>query len=445
MANTIKIKRGLSSGLSSLTLQEGEPAITTDTKKLYIGNSDGSKIEIGQQGPRGTKWWVGDFYSEMFTDALDGDLLLNTSDISPGEVLQFYDGTWNPVANIRGPQGEKGEKGNPGDMAPVGSIYLWGSNTIPEGYLLCNGQAISRTEYSDLFAILGTSYGSGDGSSTFNLPDYRDKFALGAGGDVDLAEIGGEKEVTLTIDEMPAHTHPVKDRVYNVQFGRNDGGNGSRNPIGGTGLSHGVVEASSVGGGQAHNNMPPFIAMNFIIKAIPTQVVEGQVINSMESNSEVDAPSIKAVNDAIENNVVGKHIQLTKDNRTDQAIAQATITKINWQNQDFNTTNGILVKDGDYVKCTSGTHRVLVNAVLQSVYDRSPDFNSATYVYIRRLNASGSVQEVKTTSSLNNPEISVICSIQEGDSLFIETYMSNRTGRITKSNVWNTFSVIMLD
>lgn len=299
MANTIKIKRGLSSGLSSLTLQEGEPAITTDTKKLYIGNSDGSKIEIGQQGPRGTKWWVGDFYSEMFTDALDGDLLLNTSDISPGEVLQFYDGTWNPVANIRGPQGEKGEKGNPGDMAPVGSIYLWGSNTIPEGYLLCNGQAISRTEYSDLFAILGTSYGSGDGSSTFNLPDYRDKFALGAGGDVDLAEIGGEKEVTLTIDEMPAHTHPVKDRVYNVQFGRNDGGNGSRNPIGGTGLSHGVVEASSVGGGQAHNNMPPFIAMNFIIKAIPTQVVEGQVINSMESNSEVDAPSIKAVNDVI--------------------------------------------------------------------------------------------------------------------------------------------------
>ena len=111
MANTIKIKRGLSSGLSSLTLQEGEPAITTDTKKLYIGNSDGSKIEIGQQGPRGTKWWVGDFYSEMFTDALDGDLLLNTSEMSPGEVLQFYDGMWSPVTNIRGPQGEKGPSG----------------------------------------------------------------------------------------------------------------------------------------------------------------------------------------------------------------------------------------------------------------------------------------------------------------------------------------------
>lgn len=119
MANTIKIKRGLSSGLSSLTLQEGEPAITTDTKKLYIGNSDGSKIEIGQQGPRGTKWWVGDFYSEMFTDALDGDLLLNTSDMSPGEVLQFYDGTWSPVANIKGPQGEKGPSG---EGVPAGGI-----------------------------------------------------------------------------------------------------------------------------------------------------------------------------------------------------------------------------------------------------------------------------------------------------------------------------------
>lgn len=444
MANTIKIKRGLSSGLSSLTLQEGEPAITTDTKKLYIGNSDGSKIEIGQQGPRGTKWWVGDFYSEMFDDALDGDLLLNTSKMSPGEVLQFYDGTWSPVANIKGPQGEKGDKGNPGDMAPVGSIYLWGSNTIPEGYLLCNGQAISRTEYSDLFAILGTSYGSGDGSSTFNLPDFRSNVPIGVdNNDNNINTLGkeyGEKTHTLTANEIPPHNHSL------TAHGSDGTGNMVSQSIGNGGSR--VVASwviGNTGGGQAHNNMQPSIAMNFIIKAIPTQVVEGQVINSMESNSEVDAPSVKAVNDAIENNVVGKHIQLTKDGQTDQAIAQTTITKVNWQKQDFNTTNGILVKDGDYVKCTSGTHRVLVNAVLQSVYNSSPDFNSATYVYIRRLNASGSVQEVKTTSSLNNPEISVICSIQEGDSLFIETYMSNRTGRITKSNVWNTFSVIMLD
>ena len=123
MANVIKIKRGNSANLDSLTLQEGELATTTDTRKLYIGNADGTKTELGQQGPqgvRGTKWWVGDFYSQMFDDANNGDLLLNTSETSPGEVLQFDDGTWNPVSNIRGPQGPQGEKGSSGEGVPAG-------------------------------------------------------------------------------------------------------------------------------------------------------------------------------------------------------------------------------------------------------------------------------------------------------------------------------------
>lgn len=290
MANTIKIKRGLSSNLDSLILQEGELATTTDTKKLYIGNADGTKTELGQQGPqgvRGTKWWVGDFYSQMFDNANNGDLLLNTSEMSPGEVLQFYDGMWDPVANIRGPQGPQGpqgEKGEPGESIPVGSIIPYGNSVVPETYLLCNGQAVSRTDYPELFGIIGTTFGSGDGSTTFNVPDYRDKFVLGAGGDVALAETGGEKEVALTIDEMPAHTHPVKDRVYNVQFGRNDGGNGSRNPIGGTGLSHGVVEASSVGGGQPHNNMPPYVGTYYIIKAKQSAGAIATVVNNLFVN-----------------------------------------------------------------------------------------------------------------------------------------------------------------
>lgn len=64
---------------------------------------------------------------------------------------------------------------------PLGTINAFGGTTAPEGWLLCQGQAISRTEYADLFAVIGTNFGSGDGSTTFNLPDLRGEFLRGAG------------------------------------------------------------------------------------------------------------------------------------------------------------------------------------------------------------------------------------------------------------------------
>lgn len=87
-------------------------------------------------------------------------------------------------------------------------------------------------------------------------------FFMTASSSYPVGQISGSNTHTLTIDEMPAHTHPVKDRVYNVEFGRNDGGNGSRNPIGGTGMSHGVVEASSVGGNQPFDVRPKRYTVN---------------------------------------------------------------------------------------------------------------------------------------------------------------------------------------
>ena len=297
MANTIKIKRGLSSNLDSLTLQEGELATTTDTRKLYIGNADGTKTELGQQGPqgvRGTKWWVGDFYSQMFDEANNGDLLLNTSEMSPGEVLQFYDGMWDPVANIRGPQGPQGEKGEPGESIPVGSIIPYGNSVVPETYLLCNGQAVSRTDYPELFAIIGTSFGPGDGSTTFNVPDYRDKFVLGAGGDVNLAETGGEKEVTLTVEQIPPHNHPLA-----IESGSSPKW-GAKVQAGNTGNDNYAI--GSTGGGQPHNNIPPYVGTYYLIKAKQSAGVIATVVDNLESTSAIDALSAnmgKKLNDKI--------------------------------------------------------------------------------------------------------------------------------------------------
>ena len=115
MSQIIKIKRGNEADLKSTTLQEGELATTIDTKKLYMGTSDGQNIEIGAQGDkgpegpagrRGTKWYDGDFYSETIEDANNGDVYLNTGTQENGTVFQFQDGTWNPVINLLGPVGQ---------------------------------------------------------------------------------------------------------------------------------------------------------------------------------------------------------------------------------------------------------------------------------------------------------------------------------------------------
>lgn len=142
MSQTIKIKRGNESDLSSVVLQEGELATTLDTKKLYMGTSDGQNIEIGAQGDkgpdgpagrRGTKWYDGDFYSETVEDANNGDVYLNTGKQENGTVFKLQDGTWNPMINLIGPVGQStAPGGNSGDLLMKASDLdydtTWSSN-----------------------------------------------------------------------------------------------------------------------------------------------------------------------------------------------------------------------------------------------------------------------------------------------------------------------------
>lgn len=161
---------------------------------------------------------------------------------------------------------------------PTAAIHMYGGTSAPTGWLLCNGAAVSRSTYADLFAVVGTTYGAGDGSSTFNLPDLRDRFAVGSGTTYSAGATGGAATHTLSTAEMPAHTHSATSvdsgHTHNFAVGNNadiDNDVGTSSGSGSTdttasGTANITTTIASTGGGGAHNNLPPYIGLAFIIK-----------------------------------------------------------------------------------------------------------------------------------------------------------------------------------
>jgi len=163
-------------------------------------------------------------------------------------------------------------------IVPAGSVTMFAGATAPVGYLLCNGSAVSRTLYADLFTAIGTTYGVGDGSTTFNLPDLRGRSPLAAGAGAGLtpralAATGGAETVTLDSTMMPAHTHTsnATGGQGNLGLVLADGTNTATATDASLGeikvwdLPH-ALTINSTGGGLPHANMHPFLALNFIIK-----------------------------------------------------------------------------------------------------------------------------------------------------------------------------------
>jgi len=93
----------------------------------------------------------------------------------------------------------------------VGALEMWLTGTPPDAWLICDGQAVSRDDYAELFGLWGTTWGPGDGSTTFNLPDMRSLHPKGAGGVIGLGVIAGSSVVTLNTGNLPAHNHGITD------------------------------------------------------------------------------------------------------------------------------------------------------------------------------------------------------------------------------------------
>lgn len=123
---------------------------------------------------------------------VDGD---NTTVLGSGSKVDPY------VVNV--------DIGGAGGTRLVGEIIAYGGGTAPTGWLICNGSAVSRATYAALFAVLSDTYGVGDGSTTFNLPDLAGRGPFGADGSHPRGETGGLEQITLTTGNLPGHTHTI--------------------------------------------------------------------------------------------------------------------------------------------------------------------------------------------------------------------------------------------
>lgn len=198
---------------------------------------------------------------------------------------------------------------------PAGIVMPFAGSVAPDGWLLCDGSAVSRIDYSDLFDVIGTTYGAGDGASTFNLPDLSGRVVIGVSESHALGSTGGEASHVLTSSELPAHVHEVpqhghdnditattpelshtvtqatftynspnwhqaqyRSSFYTWVYGGAGATNASRSQnaavadhaaedctMGGSIEAADAMSTENTGLSEAHNNMQPYSVMNYII------------------------------------------------------------------------------------------------------------------------------------------------------------------------------------
>tara|TARA_R110002012_G_scaffold146607_1_gene304916 strand:- start:740 stop:1354 length:615 start_codon:yes stop_codon:yes gene_type:complete len=182
---------------------------------------------------------------------------------------------------------------------PTATIVPWSKSAVPSGFLECNGAAVSRSTYSDLFSAIGTTYGAGDGSSTFTLPDLQDNVAVGKSSNKALASTGGANavatsgsisgntgDVSLTTAQLPSHTHNPVSITLNAKCGaqvpQNDSGqtglvtgriSDNAGSVTGSGTAanagSGTAHCHTISGnfsGSANSVVQPYLALIYIIK-----------------------------------------------------------------------------------------------------------------------------------------------------------------------------------
>ena len=245
----------------------GDKYFNTSTKKIYTATATNTWGTTGVNPTRNT------IYLEFTT-----------------QTAYAYDG--DTLVSVGG-----GASGGGGDTTPIGTVEAYSGSTAPNGYLLCDGSAVSRTTYSDLFSVIGTTYGSGDGSTTFNLPNLKGRTVVmqdTTQTEFDtLGETGGSKKDNLS--NVWAEIGYYENRILmNTQ-------NGVINVNRDMACSSGVEISTQIGNhtkvSGSVNKLQPYIVLNYIIKANKiSEVPTTATVQNVSSDSATDTYSCDYIN-----------------------------------------------------------------------------------------------------------------------------------------------------
>jgi microcystin-dependent protein len=301
-------------GESGLVAQSAEPednsVLWLDTDEdgvgIPLGGTAGQVLAKVDSGAFNTEWV--DVYTPEQTDTAIATAVSNLVDSSPSvlDTLNELSAALNDDPNFSTTVATALAA-----LVPSGTVSQTARATAPTGYLLCDGSAISRTTYSSLFDAIGTAYGVGDNSTTFNIPNLKGRVPVGFDSSQTefdtLGEAGGAKTHTLTEAQMPSHTH-IQNSHNHTQNSHNHSQNAHSHPVGGANSVFFIVNGSgtsgganittggggysnsvpqdatatnnattatnqattatnqNTGGGQAHNNLQPYVVLNYMIK-----------------------------------------------------------------------------------------------------------------------------------------------------------------------------------
>ena len=335
----------------------------------------------------------------------------------------------------QGSAGDKGQKGETGGGAPVGQIIAWSGayNSLPSGYLICDGSAISRTTYAALFAVVGTTHGSGNGSTTFNLPDLQSKFITGASSDPNnsgysVGAEGGADTVTLTVAQMPSHKHTT---TFDNKKYFPGGGSTSVSYGGAGGYPADTFSMSNEGGGQSHENRPPYYALCYII-----QFAQGGTVAKGQKGEAGTSGTSTTINSNADNRII---------------TGSATANELNAEtNFTYDGSNAVLTHSNGQIQLNASDGSI---ELVRNSGDAFIDFkNSTSDDYDVRIAQNGTGSGLQITGDLDvtgtitgSLAASVVKQVREAASLTQSSAGTTYTDKVTLTmTVQNNSRVLII-